>query len=138
MKEAELRKLIKEEIKNVLNEKYDGDAVLPIGVTNFETGDNKSFNIYDTWNNKGYINVFKKLQPPQLSLDSTKLSDKLIGVISSGRGSGKHTMSHSQGEFFHNDTGRSLGKWKYIEEIPLKDKKKLVQKYKKLRLFVYK
>ena len=123
-----LRSIIKEEVKK-LNEYRQpprhSAAILPIGAVDLKTGANKILdNIYDVWADS-YVNIFKNLQ------------NKYVGVASAGKGSGKYTAKYG-GQFHHDQTGRDLGRWQYVEEIPMKDRKKLASKYKKFKMYTYK
>ena len=133
---SKLKEIIREEIQR-LNEfrtpPRGSSAILPIGSVDLKTGANRMLdNVYDVWP-KSYVNVFKNLK------------GKFVGVASSGKGTAKADMKRGvspfekQGVLFHHDqNGRDLGRWKFIEEIPMKDRDKLASKYKKFNMFTYK
>ena len=122
-----LRSIIKEEViklREFRRPPRNSNSILPIGVVNLKTGESKYFNIYDTWADS-YVNIFKNIK------------NKFVGVASAGKGSGK--LSQKTGGLFHHDqSGRDLGRWQYVEEIPIKDRDTLAKKYKRLSMFTYK
>ena len=128
-----LKEIIREEIQKLNEFSPSASSILPIGVVNLKTGANRMLdNVYDVWP-KSYVNVFKNLK------------GKFVGVASSGKGTAKADMKRGvspfekQGVLFHHDqNGRDLGRWKFIEEIPMKDRDKLASKYKKFNMFTYK
>ena len=133
---SKLKEIIREEIQK-LNEfrtpPRGSSAILPIGSVDLKTGANKILdNVYDVWP-KSYVNVFKNLK------------GKFVGVASSHKGTAKFDMKkgvspvEKQGVLFHHDqNGRDLGRWKFIEEIPMKDRDKLAKKYKRFSMYTYK
>ena len=136
MTKSKLKEIIREEIQK-LNEfrppPRGSSAILPIGSVDLKTGANKILdNVYDVWP-KSYVNVFKNLK------------GKHVGVVSSGKGTAKSSMKRGvspfekQGVLFHHDqNGRDLGRWTFVEEIPMKDRDKLAKKYRKFNMFTYK
>ena len=130
-----LRLIIREEIRKLDEFKRppsNSSAILPIGVANLKTGKNKYFNVYDTWA-KSYVNIFKNLK------------GKYVGVVSSAKGTAKSGMKRGTspaekagGLFHHDQSGKDLGHWKFIEEIPMKDRDKLAKKYGSFSMFTYK
>ena len=133
---SKLKEIIREEIQK-LNEfrppPRGSSAILPIGSVDLKTGANKILgNVYDVWQ-KSYVNVFKNLK------------GKYVGVVSSGKGTAISDMkrgtspAEKSGALFHHDqNGRDLGRWKFVEEIPMKDRDKLASKYKKFNMYTYK
>ena len=127
---SKLKEIIREEIKQ-LNERAPGpgrdkaSAIAPIGLVNLKTGRSKWFNVYDTWTDS-YVNVFKTDK------------NKYVGVASAAKGSGKYTMKHYKGDFILGQNRKYLGRWTFVEEIPIKDRDKLASKYKKFRMYTYK
>ena len=134
--ESKLKEIIREEIQK-LNEfrppPRDSSAILPIGSVDLKTGANKILdNVYDDWG-KSYVNIFKNLK------------GKYVGVVSSGKGTAKSIMkrgtspAEKAGSLFHHDqNGRDLGRWTFVEEIPMKTRDKLASKYKKFNMYTYK
>ncbi len=133
---SKLKEIIREEIQK-LNEfrapPRGSSAILPIGSVDLKTGANKRLdNVYEVWP-KSYVNIFKNLR------------NKYVGVVSSAKGTAISNMKRGvspyekQGVLFHHDqNGRDLGRWKFIEEIPMKDRDKLASKYKKFSMYTYK
>ena len=133
---SKLREIIREEIQK-LNEfrtpPRGSSAILPIGSVDLKTGANKILdNVYDNWG-KSYVNIFKNLK------------GKYVGVVSSAKGTAKSIMKRGtypgakSGNLFHSDqTGRDLGTWQFVEEIPMKNRDKLASKYKKFNMYTYK
>ena len=133
---SRLKEIIRKEIQK-LNEfrtpPRNSSAILPIGSVDLKTGKNKILdNVYDVWP-KSYVNVFKNLK------------GKYVGVASAAKGTAKADMKRGtsplekQGVLFHHDqNSRDLGRWKFIEEIPMKDRDKLASKYKKFNMYTYK
>ena len=66
--------------------------------------------------------------------------NKAYGVFLRGGsiGSGKYTMKKHNGDFVHDQNQRYLGRWTFVEEIPMKDRDKLASKYKKFNMYTYK
>ena len=125
---SKLKEIIREEIQK-LNEfrppPRGSSAILPIGSVNLKTGENKILdNVYDVWP-KSYVNVFKNLKR------------KFVGVASAGKGTGKSSQK-TGGQFHHDQTGRDLGRWQFVEEIPMKKRDKLAKKYKRFKMYTYK
>ena len=122
---TKLKEIIREEIQK-LNEfrtpPRGSSAILPIGSVDLKTGANKILdNVYDDWG-KSYVNIFKNLK------------GKYVGVVSSAKGT-----AAKSGNLFHSDqTGRDLGMWQFVEEIPMKNRDKLASKYKKFNMYTYK
>ena len=133
---SKLKEIIREEIQK-LNEfrtpPRGSSAILPIGSVDLKTGANKMLdNVYGVWP-KSYVNVFKNLK------------GKYVGVVSSQKGTAKFDMkkgvspAEKEGVLFHHDqNGRDMGRWKFIEEIPMKSRDKLASKYKKFNMYTYK
>ena len=122
---TKLKEIIREEIQKLNEFRPSASSILPIGVVNLKTGANKILgNVYDVWSDS-YVNVFKN-------------DNKYVGVVSSAKGSGKLTIKNYNGNFTHDQTGKYLGRWKFVEEIPMKDRNKLASKYKKFRMYTYK
>ena len=122
---TKLKEIIREEIQKLNEFSPSVSSILPIGVVNLKTGANKILgNVYDVWSDS-YVNVFKN-------------DNKYVGVASAGKGSGKFTIKKYNGNFTHDQTGKYLGRWKFVEEIPMKDRDKLASKYKKFRMYTYK
>ena len=131
---SKLKEIISEEIQK-LNEfkptpygpgRGRASAILPIGVVNLKTGANKMLdNVYDVWP-KSYVNVFKNLK------------GKYVGVASAAKGSGKFTMKKYSGDFVHDQNQKYLGRWTFVEEIPMTKRDKLASKYKSFRMYTYK
>ena len=133
---SKLKEIIREEIQK-LNEfrqpSRGSSAILPIGSVDLKTGANKILdNVYDDWG-KSYVNIFKNLK------------GKYVGVVSSAKGTAKSIMKRGTspaekdgGLFHHDQTGRDLGRWKFVEEIPMKKRDKLASKYKKFNMYTYK
>jgi hypothetical protein len=133
---SKLKEIIREEIQK-LNEfrtpPRGSSAILPIGSVDLKTGANKILdNVYEVWP-KSYVNIFKNLR------------NKYVGVVSSSKGTAKFYMNkgvspaEKQGVLFHHDqNGRDLGRWKFVEEIPMKKRDKLASKYKKFNMYTYK
>ena len=125
---TKLKEIIKDEIRKL--DEYrrppqNSSSILPIGIVDLKTGANKILdNVYDVWP-KSYVNVFK----------NTK--NKFVGVASAGKGTGKYSQK-AGGQFHHDQTGNDLGFWKFVEEIPMKDRDKLASKYKKFKMYTYK
>ena len=136
MKLTKLREIIREEIQK-LNEfrtpPRGSSAILPIGSVDLKTGANKILdNVYDDWGDS-YVNIFKNLK------------GKYVGVVSFSKGTAKSIMrkgtypAAKRGNLFHSDqTGRDLGTWQFVEEIPMKNRDKLASKYKKFNMYTYK
>ena len=125
---SKLKEIIREEIHRLNEYGPGGDrasAISPIGPVNLKTGRSKYFNIYDTWTDS-YINIFKNDK------------NKYVGISSAGKGSGKYTMKKHNGAFMNDQTRKFLGRWVFVEEIPIKDRDKLASKYKKFRMYAYK
>jgi len=126
---TKLKEIIKDEIQKLdefRRPPQNSSSILPIGIVDLKTGANKILdNVYDVWP-KSYVNVFKNLK------------NKYVGVVSSHKGSGKWTRDKGQGSFHHDQTGRDLGRWEYIDEIPMKNRDKLASKYKKFKMYTYK
>ena len=133
---SKLKEIIREEIQK-LNEfrvpPRGSSAILPIGSVDLKTGANKRLdNVYEVWP-KSYVNIFKNLR------------NKYVGVVSSAKGTAISNMKRGvspyekQGVLFHHDqNGRDLGRWKFVEEIPMKTRDKLASKYKKFNMYTYK
>ena len=123
MKKQELRQIIKEELKKILREgRYqNGSPILPVGKTDLKTGDNKILNIYKTWNNS-YVNMFRKE------------NGKIVGVVSAHKNTVEKNRKNLHA-FYHDQTGRFIGDWTFIKEIPVKQINKY---YKSLVLYTYK
>ena len=133
---SKLKEIIREEIKKLSEYRQpprNSSSILPIGVVDLKTGANKILdNVYDVWP-KSYVNVFKNLK------------GKYVGVVSSGKGTAKSSMkrgvspAEKEGVLFHHDqNGRDMGRWKFVEEIPMKKRDKLASKYKKFNMYTYK
>ena len=125
MKKSQLRQMIKKEIQRLNEFKERGSSILPVGLTDLKTGENEYLNIYEDWAGS-YVNIFKTNK------------NKYVGVCSGHSGSGKTTMKQHNGAFIHDQTGRFLGQWQFVEEIPIRDKDKLIKKYKKFKMYTYK
>ena len=126
---SRLKEIIRKEIQK-LNEfrtpPRNSSAILPIGSVDLKTWKNKILdNVYDVWP-KSYVNVFKNLK------------GKYVGVASAAKGSGKFTMKKYSGDFVHDQNQRYLGRWSFVEEIPMKKRDKLASKYKSFRMYTYK
>ena len=126
---SQLKEIIKDEIRKL--DEYrrppqNSSSILPIGIVDLKTGANKILdNVYDVWP-KSYVNVFKNLK------------NKYVGVVSAHKGSGKWTRDKGHGLFHHDQTGKDMGRWEYIDEIPMKNRDKLASKYKKFKMYTYK
>jgi len=126
---TKLKEIIKDEIRKL--DEYrrppqNSSSILPIGIVDLKTGANKILdNVYDVWP-KSYVNVFKNLK------------NKYVGVVSAHKGSGKWTRDKGHGLFHHDQTGKDMGRWEYIDEIPMKNRDKLASKYKKFKMYTYK
>lgn len=108
-----------------LYSKYAGSPVLPLGRVNLETGNCQHFNVYDTWENKGTVEVW----------ENDRFKYKL--VFTSGdepyEGIGKRQL------FKHDQTWAKMGVWKMIDYTPLKDARGLIPYYgKSIAGYVYK
>jgi hypothetical protein len=126
---TKLKEIIKDEIQKLdefRRPPQNSSSILPIGIVDLKTGANKILdNVYDVWP-KSYVNVFKNLK------------NKYVGVVSAHKGSGKWTRDKGHGLFHHDQTGKDMGRWEYIDEIPMKNRDKLASKYKKFKMYTYK
>lgn len=117
MKKSELKQLIREVINEAGNFNYPrGSAILPLGSVNLQTGSCKYFNIYTTYKG-GSVEVWE-----------TQNRKKVL-VFTAGKSN--ETPGKYQ-QFYHDQSFRIFGIWKFIESTANSDMKSLILKYGKV------
>ena len=108
-----------------LYSKYAGSPILPLRKVNLETGESQYFNVYETWENKGTVEVWKTE------------NNRYRIIFTSGKlpyeGIGKRQL------FKHDQTWAKMGVWTMVDYTPLKDARGLIPLYgKSIAGYVYK
>jgi len=152
-------KFVKEkQYKNKIRERYrsprGGNPVLPLGKVDLRTGKCEHFNVYDTWNNEGTVEVWrdnKGMNTSHLDVSNQKVASTGIAsllkpkskeeielkmrqyfnyklVFTSG-----NTPLHEIGEkdnFVHDQNGNMIGRnWEMVDYVPLKHMRELILPY---------
>lgn len=141
---------------------WKGNPILPIGKVDLRSGESKYFNVYDTWNNEGTVEVWRDNKGINTKyLDTDKYKEPTgIGNILKPKSkeeierqkrqyfnykliftSGDKPL-HEIGEkrsFYHDQNGNIIGNWEMVDYVPLEYMRELILPYgKKLSGYVYK
>ena len=141
---------------------WEGSPILPLGKVDLRTGDSPIFNVNDTWNNEGTVEVWRDnkgldtsklntpvetpmsgigsiLKPkPQEEIDSKKRSFFNYKLVFTSGSTPSHSIG-TRNEFYHDQNGNHIGSWEMVDYVPLKHLKELILPYgKKISGYVYK
>ena len=130
---------------------WSGNAILPLGKVDLRTGESPMFNVYDTWNNEGTVEIW--VDPKGYDFGHLKVADAPTSGISSILKpkpkeevelnkrkffnyrlvftSGNQPL-HQIGEkasFYHDQNGNQIGQWQMVDYVPLKHLREAILPY---------
>lgn len=95
------------------------NPILPIGSVNMTNGDNKVFNVFDTWKNNSIIEIWRRND-----------TDKFILLFTASKA--PHAKPGDLQSFENDQTRKFMFSAKFIEALPFNKPEQIVTKYGKI------